>query len=150
MLNPIFKGNVQGRNIQGSANLQIQNCLVSYRNPKHDIVNSTEMINVEYRSYLLNIKKTPHYSYYNSSSQGSCEVSVVNICHKNQCHDETHLHYVYTDVLAHPPGQNGHHFTEDIYRCIFVNQKYFFCILIEISLKFVPKGPTDNNPAWFR
>ena len=22
-----------------------------------------------------------------------------------------------------------------------------FCILIKISLKFVPKGPTDNNPA---
>ena len=29
-------------------------------------------------------------------------------------------------------------------RHIFVNKK--FCILIEISLKFVPKGPIDNNP----
>ena len=27
----------------------------------------------------------------------------------------------------------------------FVNEK--FCILIEISLKFVPMGPIDNNPA---
>ena len=26
-----------------------------------------------------------------------------------------------------------------------MNEK--FCILIKISLKFVPKGPTDNNPA---
>ena len=34
---------------------------------------------------------------------------------------------------------------DDIFRCIFVNEK--FCILIEISLKFVPKGPIDNNPA---
>ena len=44
-----------------------------------------------------------------------------------------------------PPGQNGHHFADDIFRCIFVNEK--FCIFIKISLKFVPKGPIDNNPA---
>ena len=44
-----------------------------------------------------------------------------------------------------PPGQNGHHFADDIFKCIFVNEK--FCILIEISLKFVPKGLIDNNPA---
>ena len=25
-----------------------------------------------------------------------------------------------------------------------------FCILINISLKFVPKAPIDNNPHWFR
>ena len=35
-----------------------------------------------------------------------------------------------------PPGQNG---------CHFADEK--FCILIKISQKFVPKGPTDNNPA---
>ena len=46
------------------------------------------------------------------------------------------------------PGQNGHRFADDSFRCIFVNEK--FCILIEISLKFVPKGPIDNNPHWFR
>ena len=28
---------------------------------------------------------------------------------------------------------------------IVLNEK--FCILIKISLKFVPKGPIDNNPA---
>ena len=43
------------------------------------------------------------------------------------------------------PGQNGHCFTYDIFRYIFVNEK--FCTLIKISLKFVPKGPIDNNPA---
>ena len=41
--------------------------------------------------------------------------------------------------------QNGCHFTDDIFRCIFVNEK--ICILIKISLKFVAKGPIDNNPA---
>ena len=44
-----------------------------------------------------------------------------------------------------PPGQNGRHLADDIFRCIFVNEK--FCLLITISLKFVPKGPIDNNPA---
>ena len=44
-----------------------------------------------------------------------------------------------------PPGQNGHHFTDDIFRYIFVNEN--FCILMKISLKFVPKGSIYNNPA---
>ena len=43
------------------------------------------------------------------------------------------------------PGQDGHHFTDNIFQCIFVNEK--FCILIKISPKFVAKGPIDNNPA---
>ena len=48
--------------------------------------------------------------------------------------------------LTHPPPrQNGHHFAGDIFRCIFVNDK--FCILIEISLKFVPYGLVDNSQA---
>ena len=31
---------------------------------------------------------------------------------------------------------------DDVFKCIFVNEK--FCILIKISLKFVPKGSFDN------
>ena len=50
-----------------------------------------------------------------------------------------------TRVNSSPPGQNGRHVADDIIRCIFVNEK--FCILIKISLKFVPKGSIDNNPA---
>ena len=35
---------------------------------------------------------------------------------------------------------------DDIFRCIFMNEK--FCILIQISLKFVPnRGLIDNNQA---
>ena len=41
--------------------------------------------------------------------------------------------------------KNGAILAEDIFRCIFVNEK--FCILIKISLKFVPKGPIDYNPV---
>ena len=42
------------------------------------------------------------------------------------------------------PGQNGRHFTDDIFRCIFENGK--FCILIiKSSLKFVPKVQLTIN-----
>ena len=44
-----------------------------------------------------------------------------------------------------PPGQNGRHFPDDIFICIFMNEK--FCILIRISQRFVPKGPIENNPV---
>ena len=44
-----------------------------------------------------------------------------------------------------PPGQNGRRFADDVFKCIFVNEK--ICILIEISLKFVPKGLIDNKAA---
>ena len=49
-------------------------------------------------------------------------------------------------VNSSPPGQNGSLFADDIFRCISVNEK--FCILgVKISLKFVPRGPIDNNQA---
>ena len=41
--------------------------------------------------------------------------------------------------------QNGRHFTDDIFKCIFLNENAW--ILISISLKFVPKGPINNIPA---
>ena len=42
-------------------------------------------------------------------------------------------------------GQNGRLFADDIFKCILMNEK--FCILIKISLKFVPKGLIDNKTA---
>ena len=46
-------------------------------------------------------------------------------------------------LLTHlPPGENGRHFPDDIFKCIFMNVKV--CIRIRISLKFVPKGTIDN------
>ena len=41
--------------------------------------------------------------------------------------------------------QNGHHFSDDIFICIFVNGNVL--ISIKISLKFIPKGPINNIPA---
>ena len=48
-------------------------------------------------------------------------------------------------VKSSLPQQNGCHFADDIFRCIFVNWK--FCILIVIWLKFIPEGLIDNNPG---
>ena len=44
-----------------------------------------------------------------------------------------------------PPGQYGRHFSHYIFRSIFMNEK--LCILIPISLRFVPKCPVDNKSA---
>ena len=41
--------------------------------------------------------------------------------------------------------QNGRHFPDDIFKCIFLNENIE--ILIMISLKFVPKSPINNIPA---
>ena len=43
------------------------------------------------------------------------------------------------------PRQNGRHFPDDVFNCIFLNENVWFSI--EISLKFVPKGPINNIPA---
>ena len=43
------------------------------------------------------------------------------------------------------PRQNGRHFPDDIFKCIFLKENVI--ILIKISLKFVPYGPINNIPA---
>ena len=43
------------------------------------------------------------------------------------------------------PRQNGRHFPDDIFKCIFLNENVW--ISIEISLKLVAGGPTNNFPA---
>ena len=43
------------------------------------------------------------------------------------------------------PRQNRRHFADDLLKCNFFNENVW--ILIEVSLKCVPKGPINNNPA---
>ena len=43
------------------------------------------------------------------------------------------------------PRLNRRSFSDDILKCIYVNENLW--IPIKISLKFVPKGPIDNIPA---
>ena len=46
------------------------------------------------------------------------------------------------------PRQNGSHITDDMFKCIFLNENVW--IPIEMSLKFVPKGSINNNQALFQ
>ena len=43
------------------------------------------------------------------------------------------------------PWQNGPHFTDDIFKCIFLNENLW--VSVNVSLKFVPKGQINNIPA---
>ena len=43
------------------------------------------------------------------------------------------------------PRQNGCHFADDVFKRIFLNENAW--ISLKISLKFVPKVPTNNIPA---
>ena len=43
------------------------------------------------------------------------------------------------------PRQDGRHFADDIFTCNFFNENC--CILIKFSLKYIRKGPIDQNPA---
>ena len=49
------------------------------------------------------------------------------------------------NFLLSPAGQNGCHFVDDIFKCMFMNEK--FCILIWISMKFASKGSIDNKSS---
>ena len=44
------------------------------------------------------------------------------------------------------PGQYAHHFPDDIFKYILMNE--MFCILIQISIKFVSENPINNMPAF--
>ena len=52
------------------------------------------------------------------------------------------------------PRQNGRHFADDLFKCIFLKENIW--ISIKISLQFVPMGPINNIPiliqimAWRR
>ena len=54
---------------------------------------------------------------------------------------------VYTSRMSKhlPPGQNGCHFADDLFKCIFVKEN--FLILMKLSLMLVPMGPINNNQA---
>ena len=60
-----------------------------------------------------------------------------------QVHNTSIISCVKVNTLR--PGQNGRRFADDTFKRIFLNEN--FRILIKISLKFVPKGPINNNPA---
>ena len=58
-------------------------------------------------------------------------------------HEKCRASFVGINTLR--PRQNGRHFADDVFKCIFLNENVW--ISIKISLKFVPKGPINNIPA---
>ena len=46
------------------------------------------------------------------------------------------------------PKQNGRHFADDIFKCIFLYEDCF--IAIQISLKFVPRDLINKKPTLFQ
>ena len=85
-------------------------------------------------------------------------------CHRNSYHKDksvSRLSYTYDEnfytcndslwmetgpsVNTLRPRQNGRHFEDDIFKCIFLNENA--SIAIKISLTFVPNGPFNNNQA---
>ena len=58
------------------------------------------------------------------------------------------MFWTWTSFNTLRPRQNGRHFADDMFKCIFLNENVW--IPIEISLKYVPKGSINNNPALFR
>ena len=60
------------------------------------------------------------------------------------------LSFIYSDqpdpgINSLKQKQNGRHFTDNIFKCIFLNETIW--IFINISLKFVHKGRINNIPA---
>ena len=51
----------------------------------------------------------------------------------------------YWDINTLRPRQNGRHFPDDIFKCIFLNENVW--VSVKISLKFVARGPIKNIPA---
>ena len=48
-------------------------------------------------------------------------------------------------INSSPPGLNGRHFADDVFRCIFVNEKFWIWLKFHWSLLF--EGPIDRNQA---
>ena len=61
----------------------------------------------------------------------------------SQSHMSAELLPMYNNTLR--PRQNGRRYADDTFKRIFLNENVR--ISIKISLKFVPRGPINNNPA---
>ena len=87
--------------------------------------------------------------YNTSSGDWACHLAAnigINILVFYQsCHSTASLTPGCQCLNSLRPIQNGCHFADDIFKCIFVNENVW--IPIKISLKFVPNGPINNIPA---
>ena len=86
----------------------------------------------------------------------SCPVEWIHTCtawlqvhhvssQENNHTSQVEVNYTLPVVNTLRPRQNGCHFPDDIFKCIFLNETVW--ISIQISLKFVLKVPINNIPA---
>ena len=125
--------------------IELQTLWLHYDNVIMDaIASQITSLTIVYSTIYSDADQRKHQSYASLAFVWGIHRGPVNSPHKWPV---TRKMFPFDDVIMNssPPGQNGCHFTDDIFRCIFVNEK--ICIFIEISLKFVPKGPIHNNPA---
>ena len=84
------------------------------------------------------------------------EVLIVEQCyayiphppHPTAVLEECRQYGNYCSLNTLRPRQNGRHFADDIFKCIFLNENIW--IAIKNPLKLVPKGPINNIPALVR
>ena len=75
-----------------------------------------------------------------------CWIGLLKYCERKYTQTKLIISEFYVHVLTHLPGQEGRHFADNIFRCIFIKEK--FVILMKSSVKFVSKYSFDNNPAF--
>ena len=102
---------------------------------------------------VMTWKRFPHYwpSPVDSPHEGlvmwsfdfSFDASLIKLMNKQLRSRWTGVSWDSLNTLR--PRQNGRHFPDDIFKCIFLNDDVL--ISITISLKFVPNGPINKIPA---
>ena len=105
--------------------------------------------------WLLNLKSRPS-SLWNTSRTRPCFCGTFgDLAFGNPAGgiisargNSSNLCLLWSEVNILSTSQNGRHLADDIFKHIIVHGNCW--ILIEISLKFVPKHPIDNNSALVR
>ena len=83
---------------------------------------------------------------HNTTAWNVCIIIQMHLSHIYQCTpmEQKCAHsFLFFNTLR--PRQNGRHSPDDIFKWIFLNENVW--ISINISLKFVPRGPINNIPT---
>ena len=96
------------------------------------MASNAENVSIWWRHYVNDIRHIIH-------TLGMF-VQLISLCKCN--------HYLAEFINSFPLDKMSTALADDILKGIFMN--WNLCILIRISLKFVPEGPIDNNQHWFR
>ena len=111
-------------------------CILSCQN-MHCAYYITLFVSLEWRHFSVMEDSTHKGPVTRKTSQ--CHDVILNI--KRTQWDSSVGHIAFGNLAR----QDGRHFADDIFKCIFLNENA--SILIQISLKFIPKSPIENIPV---